>query len=83
MWWKRIWDRGLPPSKFSLWDVEEAIKAKVTELHSCPSLLPPPLAFFILGWGLHHVCHLEVESQWKRPKCIIPSFIRALEVFVY
>lgn len=63
MRWKRIWGIALPPSMFSLWDLEEAIKAKVTELHSCPSLPPSSPASFALRWGLHHVCHLEVETQ--------------------
>ena len=58
-------------------------EAQATELHSCPSLLPPSPDSFALGGGLHHAHHLEVEPQWKRPKHIVPSFLIAIEGFVY
>lgn len=50
---------AFPLSRFHLRDLEEAIEAKVTEIHSCSSAQ----ASFALGWELHGVCHLEVELQ--------------------
>lgn len=49
---------AFPLSRFHLRDLEEAIEAKVTEIHSCSAQ-----ASFALGWELHGVCHLEVELQ--------------------
>lgn len=46
-------------SRFRPRDLEEVTEAKVTEIHPCSSAQ----ASFALGWELHGVCHLGVESQ--------------------